>query len=80
MKLGNLIERITYYTGIKWIVKKLFGEDCGCEERHKITNADYKILCQLHAKYFNHKYKEPCTCNKENLRNWIKDVDNKLNI
>lgn len=47
---------------------------------NKITNADYKILCQLHAKYFNHKYKEPCTCNKENLRNWIKDVDNKLNI
>ena len=47
---------------------------------NKITNQDYKILCQLHAKYFNHKYKEPCTCNKENLRNWIKDVDNKLNI
>ena len=47
---------------------------------NKITNADYKILCQLHAKYFNHKYKEPCTCNKQNLRNWIKDVDNKLNI
>ena len=47
---------------------------------NKITNADYKILCQLHAKYFNHKYKEPCTCNKENIRNWIKDVDNKLNI
>jgi hypothetical protein len=47
---------------------------------NKITNADYKILCQLHAKYFNHKYKEPCTCNKENLRNWIKEVDNKLNI
>ena len=47
---------------------------------NKITNTDYKILCQLHAKYFNHKYKEPCTCNKENIRNWIKDVDNKLNI
>ena len=47
---------------------------------NKITNTDYKILCQLHSKYFNHKYKEPCTCNKENLRNWIKDVDNKLNI
>lgn len=47
---------------------------------HKITNADYKILCQLHAKYFNHKYKEPCTCNKDNIRNWIKDIDNKLNL
>ena len=26
MKLGNLIERFTYFTGIKWIVKKIFGE------------------------------------------------------
>jgi hypothetical protein len=44
----------------------------------KITNKDYKILCQLHSKYFNHKYKEPCTCNKRNLRSWIADVDSKL--
>ena len=26
MKLGDLIERITYYTGIKWIVKKIWGD------------------------------------------------------
>jgi hypothetical protein len=38
MKLGNLIEIITRYTGIKWIVKKLFGEDCGCKERQETLN------------------------------------------
>ena len=38
MKLGNLIERITYYSGIKWIVKKIFGEDCGCKERQDKLN------------------------------------------
>jgi hypothetical protein len=38
MKLGNLIEIITRYTGIKWIVKKLFGEDCGCKERQDKLN------------------------------------------
>ena len=26
MKLGDLIERITYFTGIKWIVKKIFAK------------------------------------------------------
>ena len=46
----------------------------------KITHPDYKILCELHAKYFNHKYKEPCTCNKQNLRKWITDLDDKLDI
>ena len=29
MKLGDLIERITYYTGIKWLVKKIWGNKCG---------------------------------------------------
>jgi len=38
MRLGNLIERITYYTGSKWIVKKIFGEDCGCNKRQEQLN------------------------------------------
>ena len=38
IKLGDLVERITYYTGIKWLVKKIWGEDCGCEERKEKLN------------------------------------------
>ena len=38
MKLGNLIELITTYTGIKWLVKKIWGEDCGCEDRKNKLN------------------------------------------
>jgi len=41
MKLGNLIELITKYTGIKSIVKKiskLTGKDCGCEDRKNKLN------------------------------------------
>lgn len=38
MKLGNLLETIFKYTGIKWIVKKIWGEDCGCEERKEKLN------------------------------------------
>ena len=38
MKLGNLIELITTYTGIKWIVKKIWGEDCGCDDRKNKLN------------------------------------------
>ena len=38
MKLGNLVESITKFTGIKWIVKRIFGEDCGCEERKDKLN------------------------------------------
>ncbi len=38
MKLGNLIELITTYTGIKWLVKKIWGEDCGCDDRKNKLN------------------------------------------
>lgn len=41
MKLGDLIELITTYTGIKWVVKKyskLTGKDCGCDERKEKLN------------------------------------------
>tara|TARA_R110000796_G_scaffold34178_1_gene88348 strand:+ start:635 stop:769 length:135 start_codon:yes stop_codon:yes gene_type:complete len=38
MKLGDLIERITYYTGIKWLVNQMFGDGCGCKERQEQYN------------------------------------------
>ena len=37
MKLGNLIERITYYTGIKWLWSKLYPE-CKCKQRQENLN------------------------------------------
>ncbi len=38
MRLGDLIEKITTYTGIKWIVKKIWGDDCGCDKRKDKAN------------------------------------------
>ena len=38
MKLGNLIELITRYTGIKWLVKKIWGDACRCDERRDTLN------------------------------------------
>lgn len=43
MKLGTTLEKIFKFTGIAWVVKKIWGEDCGCEERkQKLDN--FKIL------------------------------------
>lgn len=42
MKLGDIVEVITTYTGIKWLVKKitkLLGyKDCGCDKRKEYLN------------------------------------------
>ena len=42
MKLGDLVYYITYYTGIRQIVKKVTKalgiEDCGCDRRREEWN------------------------------------------
>lgn len=40
--LGDVVELITRYTGIKWVVKKLsiiIGFDCGCDQRQEDLNS-----------------------------------------
>ena len=44
----------------------------------KISNQDFKTMCKLHAKYFNHTYQEICTCDKRKLRQWIFQLNDKL--
>jgi len=42
--LGDKIEKLTEKTGIKKVVKMIFGEDCGCEERKKkLRNIPYHL-------------------------------------
>ncbi len=36
--VGDVIEDITKATGIKAVVKSVFGEDCGCEQRKETIN------------------------------------------
>lgn len=45
--LGDSIAKITQATGVKSLVKKLFGPDCGCDERKLKLNKlfRYKTEC-----------------------------------
>lgn len=47
--LGDVIEKVTKATGIDKVVKKLVGDDCGCDERKEKLNA-----------FFNFKEKISC--------------------
>jgi len=41
--LGDKIEKVTKATGVKKVVKKLFGDDCGCDERRKKLNTNFSL-------------------------------------
>ena len=43
MRLGDLVEKIFYYSGIKWLHKKIWFDllgkkDCGCDDRKDMLN------------------------------------------
>ena len=47
LKIGSRLEMLFKYTGIKWLIKKIYGEDCGCNQRKEfLDNLD---------NYFNRK-------------------------
>ena len=41
--LGDVIDKITTVTGIKYAVKAVMQEDCGCEARRKKLNELYPL-------------------------------------
>jgi len=49
-------------------------------DTHTITVAEQKLIATLHAKYFNHKFKQPCSCRPSKARKqyqmWIDDINN----
>ena len=41
--LGDVVEKITEATGIKKVVKAVFGKDCGCDERKRLLNINFTL-------------------------------------
>ena len=50
-------------------------EDFKANVTNRLTPEYRKILCTLHAQYYNHKYNEPCSCTPKIYRMWIADID-----
>ena len=52
--LGDTVENITEATGIKSVVKFLFGKDCGCDERKEILNKMFPYVNCLTQKEYTY--------------------------
>jgi len=42
---------------------------------NRITREEYNKVCELHAKYFNHKVKYVCTCKPSAIQKYIDDLN-----
>ena len=45
------------------------------ELSNKINKEQFKMICELHAKYYNHRFYKPCTCNPNTIKLWIKQLN-----
>ena len=41
----------------------------------KINKSEFKLLCELHSKYYKHPYKEPCSCSPSTINKWIAQLN-----
>lgn len=42
---------------------------------NKINKDQFELICSLHAKYYNHRYYKPCTCNPKTIKSWIAQLN-----
>ena len=41
----------------------------------KLNKKQFELVCQLHSKYFNHRYYKPCTCSPKVIKQWIGQIN-----
>ena len=40
-----------------------------------ITPTEFTLVCDLHSKYYKHRFYKPCTCDPRTVNKWIKDLN-----
>ena len=36
-------------------------------KKSHLSAIEFELVCQLHSKYYKHKYYKPCTCNPKTI-------------
>jgi hypothetical protein len=45
------------------------------DPKNTLQPQEFELICKLHAKYFNHRYYKPCTCNPKEIKRWISQLN-----
>ena len=54
-----------------YLMWEKFRED----PKNTLEAEEFELICRLHAKYFNHRYYKPCTCNPKEIKRWISELN-----
>jgi hypothetical protein len=54
-------------------------KDFRSKDGQHLSNEEFELICELHAKYQNHNFFRPCTCSPKTILQWIKHLNIKFN-
>ena len=40
-----------------------------------LSTKEFEMVCELHAKYYKHKFYKVCTCSPKKVKRWINDLN-----
>lgn len=43
--------------------------------KNVLSKKEFTMVCELHAKYFNHTFYKPCTCSPKTIKSWIAQLN-----
>jgi hypothetical protein len=43
--------------------------------KNVLSKDEFTMICELHAKYFNHTFYKPCTCSPKTIKSWIAQLN-----
>ena len=79
-ELGDKVEKVFEYTGVKALVKYVFGEECGCDERKENLNLLSKSIKEKLAYAFTSKVSPLTLSEYEYLESVIKTNPRVLDV
>jgi hypothetical protein len=44
-------------------------------QKNVLSKKEFTMVCELHAKYFNHTFYKPCTCSPKTIKSWIAQLN-----
>ena len=40
-----------------------------------LSTDEFRLVCELHATYYKHRFYKPCTCSPKKIKKWINDLN-----
>ena len=45
------------------------------DKKSYLSQDEFTLVCELHARYYEHKFYKPSTCSPKEIKKWLQDLN-----